>query len=93
MTPPNHLRRRLLSILALAALLFLTACPLPAPAQIPSGYVQTTVTVPSLANGTFGASLDQSLLFAPARRSSAASRPSNKQSADRSMPTVISGSV
>lgn len=56
MTPPNHLRRRLLSILALAALLFLTACPLPAPAQIPSGYVQTVMTVPSLANGTFGAS-------------------------------------
>ena len=56
MTPPNHLRRRLLSILALAALLFLTACPLPAPAQIPSGYVQTTATVPALANGSFGAS-------------------------------------
>ena len=56
MNPPNHLRRRLLSILALAALLFLTACPLPAPAQIPSGYVQTTATVPALANGSFGAS-------------------------------------
>jgi hypothetical protein len=56
MTPPNHLRRRLLSILALAALLFLTACPLPAPAQIPSGYVQTTATVSALANGSYGAS-------------------------------------
>jgi hypothetical protein len=34
---------------------FLTACPLPAPAQIPAGYVQTTATVAGLANGTYGA--------------------------------------
>ena len=31
-------------------------CGIPLAAQIPSGYVQTTATVPSLANGQFGAS-------------------------------------
>jgi len=42
-------------IAVLLFLLSLVLSPRSLPAQIPSGYVQTTATVPSLPNGTFGA--------------------------------------